>query len=244
MGNLSRAVAVFLSSCCLPVLAASGGATAPCVARDLGFDRAEAGWKTQPISKLKRDTVYSVAKVDGRATLRASADRSASFYISFFKPPVGVPATLSWRWKTDALVPGADNREKKREDAPLRVVVAFDGDASTLPADERRRIEAARKVAGIELPYAVLMYVWTDHVALDTVIPSAHTSQIRMIAAATGKTGLGSWQSVRRDVAADYRRAFGADPGRVLGVGVMTDTDNTGTKAVGLYSDIRLECAR
>lgn len=244
MRHVLRAATALLLAGCLPVLAADPGAAAACVPRNLGFDRADAGWKSQPISKLKRDTVYAVAMEEGRAVLRASADRSASFYVSFFKPPVGVPATISWRWKTDALVPGADNRDKKREDAPLRVIVAFDGDASTLPADERRRIDAARKVAGIDLPFATLMYVWSDHVPPDTVIPSAHTSQLKMIAAATGRTGLGSWQSVRRDVAADYRRAFGAEPGRVLGVGVMTDTDNTGTKAVGLYADIRLECAR
>jgi len=121
--------------------------------------------------------------------------------------------------------------------------VAFDGDKALLPAQERRRYEAARKLAGADLPYAVLMYIWSDHVPVNTVIASAHTSQVKMIAVASGANGLGSWQSVRRDLAADYRRAFGTAPGRLLGVGVMTDTDNTGTKAAGLYAGIRLECA-
>ena len=53
----------------------------------------------------------------------------------------------------------------------------------------------------------------------------------------------GNWQSVQRNLAADYRRAYGAEPGPVLGVAVMTDTDNTGTKAVGEYADIRFKCA-
>jgi len=184
-----------------------------------------------------------VAKEDGRTVLRAAADRSASLFVAYFKPPAGVPASLSWSWKTDALVPGADNRDRNREDAPLRVIVAFDGDKALLPAQERRRYEAARKLAGADLPYAVLMYIWSDHVPVNTVIASAHTSQVKMIAVASGKNGLGSWQSVRRDLAADYRRAFGTAPGRLLGVGVMTDTDNTGTKAAGLYAGIRLECA-
>ena len=60
---------------------------------------------------------------------------------------------------------------------------------------------------------------------------------------ASGAGDLGSWQSVRRNVADDYRRACGAEPGRVLAVAVMTDTDNTGTKALGHYADIRFECA-
>jgi hypothetical protein len=63
-----------------------------------------------------------------------------------------------------------------------------------------------------------------------------------MLAVASGKGGLGSWQSVQRNLSEDYRRAYGAEPGPVLGVAVMTDTDNTGTKAVGEYADIRFKC--
>jgi hypothetical protein len=242
-GYLQCFAIALLSACCLPLCAAAADAPTPCVARDLGFGHAQAGWKPQAISKLKRDTAYTVAKEGDRTVLRANADRSASLYVSYFKPPAGVTGSLSWNWKTDALVPGADNRDKKSEDAPLRVIVAFDGDKSTLPADERRRFEAARKVAGIDLPYAVLMYIWTDHVPVETVIASAHSAQVKMIAAASGASGLGTWQAVRRNLAEDYRRVFGSVPGKLLGVGVMTDTDNTGTKAIGLYSDIRLECA-
>ena len=64
-----------------------------------------------------------------------------------------------------------------------------------------------------------------------------------MLVVASGANGLGSWQSVRRNLADDYRLAYGAEPGRVLGVAVMTDTDNTGAKAVGDYADIRFACA-
>jgi hypothetical protein len=231
-----------LAAACLAAGIVPALAAPACEPRELAFDRAQAGWKHQPMSKLKRDTAYSVVKEDGRAVLRASADRSASFYAAFLTPPAGAPASLSWRWKTDALVPGADNREKDKEDAPLRVIVAFDGDKSRLPEEEKRRFEAARRIAGVNIPYAVLMYVWSDHVPVNTVIASAHTSQVKMIAAASGTAGLGQWQAVKRSVVEDYRRAFGAEPGPLLGVGVMTDTDNTGAKAVGLYADIRLAC--
>jgi len=150
---------------------------------------------------------------------------------------------LSWRWKTDALVPGADNRDRKREDAPLRVIVEFDGDVSTLPEAEQKKFKRAKAIARRSLPFSTLMYIWSDHVPVGTVIPSAHTSQVQMLVVASGAGGLGAWQLVRRDLAADYRRAYGAEPGQVLGVAVMTDTDNTGAKAVAYYADIRLTCA-
>jgi hypothetical protein len=223
--------------------AATGNAAAKCEPRDFGFDQSKAGWAHQPLSKLKRDTVYTLVQEEGRTVLRGAADGSASAYVARLKPATAVPAILSWRWKTDALVPGADNRDKNREDAPLRVMIAFDGDRTTLPEAEQKRFRRARNLSGREPPYAMLMYIWSDQVEVGSIIPSAHTSQVKMLVVASGPDSLGQWQTVRRSVAEDYRRAYGAEPGLVLGVAVMTDTDNTGKKAVGEYADIRFECA-
>src|SRR4051812_14939196 len=119
------------------------GATAaaepvPCTALDLGFDNAAAGWKHVPLSKLKRDTVYKVTRDGGRSVLLAEADRSASMYAAAIEPPIRGAAVLSWEWATDAAVPGADNRQKSREDSPLRVIVSFDGDIKDLPEAEQK----------------------------------------------------------------------------------------------------------
>lgn len=244
MNYLSSLTVSILLACSAPVNAAKTAAASPCVARNLDFGQSAVGWAHQPISKLKRDTVYSLVQEDGHAVLRAVADRSASLYVALAKPATGMPVSLGWRWKTDALVANADNRDKDREDAPLRVLVAFDGDKTTLPAAEQKRFKRAKALTGRNAPYATLMYIWSDHVPVNSVIPSAHTSQVKMLAVASGSAGLGSWQSVRRNLAEDYRRAFGAAPGRLLGVAVMTDTDNTGSQAVGEYTDIRLDCQR
>ena len=225
---------------CVP--AAGAWAVAPCEPRALDFGAAEAGWRHVPMSRLKRDTAYSVETRDGRAVLTARADGAASLFVAPFPRPMRVPASLSWSWKTDALVPGADSRDSKREDAPLRVVVAFDGDAKKLPAAEQRQRAVAERFTGRTPPYAALVYVWSNGVPPEAVIPSAHTSQIRMLVVAAGSAGLGSWHTVQRDLAADYRRAFGTEPGPVVGVAVMNDTDNTGAKAVGQYADLQLRC--
>jgi hypothetical protein len=86
------------------------------------------------------------------------------------------------------------------------------------------------------------MYIWSEQVPVESVIPSARTSQVNMLVVASGTEGLGAWQQVRRTIADDYRRTYGTGPGRILGVAVMTDTDNTGTRAVGRYADIRFDC--
>jgi len=226
----------------LHALAASGEGAVLCTSLSLDFDRKESGWTHQPLSKLKRDTAYRLERVDGRTVLRATADRSASLYVARIKAGMRVPATLSWEWKTNALVPGADNRDKSREDAPLRVLAAFDGDVKTLPEAEQQTFRRTKTLTGRELPYAVLMYIWSDHVPTGSVIASAHTSQVKMLVVASGAGGLGSWQAVQRNLRDDYRRAYGAEPGALLGVAVMTDTDNTRAQAVGEYANLKLDC--
>lgn len=215
----------------------------PCRMRSLDFGQHDAGWVHVPMSKLKKDTVYTLIQADGRTVLHSVANGSASFFVARFQSVMEVPASISWKWKTDALVPGADNRDKNREDAPLRVMVGFDGDRASLPDVEKKRFKRAKSLSGRDLPYALLMYIWSDHLPVNTVIPSAHTSQVKMLVAASGVKGLGHWQQVKRTLAEDYRHAFGADPGPVIGVAVMTDTDNTRTRATGEYADILLECS-
>jgi hypothetical protein len=243
MGMISRVWCQVGAAC---LLAGSGGAwsapPAPCQPLDLGFGVAQAGWRHQPLSSLKRDTVYQIELDGGRSVLRAKADKSASLYVARLAAPMTAPGTIAWSWKTDALVPGADNRDKKREDAPVRVIVAFGGDPATLPEAERKRMKRAENLSGTKPPFATLMYLWSEQVAVDTIIPSAHTSQVKMLVASSGAAGLGPWQAIKRNLAADYRRAWGGAPGPLLGVAVMTDTDNTGTQASGTYADIRLQC--
>lgn len=218
-------------------------AAAPCKTHSLDFGDNTVGWEHVPLSKLKRDTVYSLTQVDGQMVLRGHAEGSASLYASRLQAAMEVPESISWQWKTDALVPGADNRNENTEDAPLRVMLAFDGDHATLPEVEKKRFKRAKSLSGRDLPYALLMYIWSEHVPVGTVIPSAHSSQVRMLVVASGVEGLGQWQRVKRNPINDYQQIFDANPGPLIGVAVMTDSDNTRTKATGEYADILLECS-
>jgi len=62
---------------------------------------------------------------------------------------------------------------------------------------------------------------------------------VRVIVAESGGANLGKWVTVRRDVAADFRAAFGEEPPAVSGVVLATDTDNTGESATAYYGDVR-----
>ena len=83
------------------------------------------------------------------------------------------------------------------------------------------------------------MYVWSNKAPVGTVIPNPHTGRVQMIVASSGPAGVGTWQSLKRNVLEDYRRAFHEEPGLLMSVGVLTDTDNTGESVEAWYGDIR-----
>jgi len=95
-------------------------------------------------------------------------------------------------------------------------------------------------MTGYDFPYATLMYIWENKAPVGTVIRSNHSSRIKMMVAASGKNGIGEWQSFTRNIVEDYEKAFGEKPGKLIGIGVLTDTDNTGGAVEAWYGDIRL----
>jgi hypothetical protein len=49
------------------------------------------------------------------------------------------------------------------------------------------------------------------------------------------------WRRYERDVRADYEKAFGEAPGPLVGVAIMTDSDNTRSNVRAWYGDIRFD---
>jgi hypothetical protein len=145
---------------------------------------------------------------------------------------------LRWHWKVPALIPSADNTQRHLEDSPVRIVITFDGDKSKLPLDERLFADQFRTFTRQEFPYAILMYIWENRAPVGRVIDNLHTARIKMIVADSGAENLGRWRAETRNVYEDYRRAFGEDPPPIRSIGIMTDSDNTGSDAEAYYGDI------
>lgn len=196
------------------------------------------GWQPWILSGFKRPTEYRLINERGRSVIRARARSSASGLIHPLQLDPAAYPLLHWNWKIDELIAKADNTQKHLEDSPVRLVISFDGDLDKIDFKDRLFFDNIRILTGQQLPYATLMYIWENRAPKETVIPNLHTSRIKMIVAESGRDKLGHWQEVTRNVVEDYRRAFGEEPGRIIAVGIMTDTDNTGSEAHAWYGDI------
>jgi hypothetical protein len=213
------------------------------------FSRSGAGarqpldWQRLVIARGKAPTRYEtvVDAATHRVVLRASSSRAASGLRQALDLDPHTRPRISWEWRVVQLIDGADNTDRHAEDSPVRLMLFFDGDHAELPVRERAMFDLARIASGRSPPYATLMYIWENRQPEDTILPSPFTGQVRMIVAGSGAHRLGGWKRFERDYVADYRRAFGKAPGRLIGVGILTDTDNTGATVEAYYGDIRLQ---
>lgn len=208
------------------------GATPPAPWRFAGLPQ-----QTLPLTR------FSVVEIGGRRALRIEADQS---YGNLVHPlqPLARPGHLSWRWRVQQPLEQADLRNKAGDDAAIKVCVFFDEPMERLSFVERQVMRLARSRSAEPLPTATVCYVWDSRLPVGTTIDNAYTRRMRYIVVASGKGKLDQWVAERRDLGADFVKAFG-EAGRdvppIVGVAVGADADNTRGRSISFLADLVLE---
>jgi hypothetical protein len=188
---------------------------------------------------IKRVPMAEVALVEdeGRTVLRVKSQ--AAFGTAALK--LDTDATvLAWRWKIDRALERARFGAKEGDDFAARLYVSFDMPLEDLPLDERVRLEFARLVYG-DVPAAAICYVWDNARPRGHSAWSPYADRVRLIVLQSGNANAGRWIEERRDVAADFRAAFGRAAPRVSAIAAGNDTDQTGESATVWFGDFSME---
>lgn len=201
------------------------------------------GWTLQPIPNVSRQTRFDLVHDGGTTVLRARADAAAASLRHALDVDTAITPRLQWRWKTAHVLDKADMTRKVGDDYAARLYVFFDRKPGQMSFGERTLFRLGRARYGEQLPAAALCYVWDNRQPVGTLRDNAYTGFVKMVVATSGTARQGSWVDVQRDIAADYRRAFGTAPPRVTGVAIAVDTDNTGESTVTWFGDVRFEGA-
>lgn len=186
-------------------------------------------------------TAFKLDKRDQRTALQADAQSSASMLRQRLNIPPEQLSRLRFDWQVENLMADADMSVRETEDSPVRLILAFDGDRSRFSAKNAMLSELTRAMTGEELPYATLMYVWSNHHAVDSVIVNPRTDRVRKWVVESGPARLNQWLHYQRDIRVDFEKAFGEPPGALVGLAIMTDSDNTRSKVRAWYGDIWLD---
>lgn len=158
------------------------------------------------------------------AHVRAVADGGASALYREIEIDLEATPYLQWSWRVEQL-PAIEAGETKK-----------DGD------DYGARVYVVREGLFGKLTAEALNYAWSQRQPVGSLWPNAFTGRTMMWSVEQGDERVGEWLTYTRNVRADWRKAFGEDIRRIDGVAIMTDADNSGSRAEARYGTIRF-CA-
>ena len=172
-----------------------------------------AEWKMTAVrgQRAPRATVHDAH--EGRF-LRFDGHNRAAFFVRPFAVPMaadGSRLTLSWR--IPHAPAGADMRDAKTDDSPLRIFVVFQTPRRFLSPPRTLFYSSGRN----EPP------------AFSQASPQSENLHVLRITESGNDT---AWTTISIDPARDYARVWGGSAPCVLAIGVMQDTDATRTSAI------------
>jgi len=200
----------------------------------------EPAWEVLKFPDIDNMSRYQLVQANGQQVVKAETSNSASGLIARVRVEPGDRLMLRWRWKISSVYEKGDARSKAGDDYPARIYVAFEFEADKAGFFERAKRKAAALVFGEELPGNALNYIWANRLEQGAVVANPFTDTTMMLAVESGNEKAGQWVTAERDIVADYRRAFGTPPPAIVGVAIMSDSDNTGGSATAWYGDLRL----
>jgi hypothetical protein len=177
-----------------------------------------AGWTTKESDSASR--VYTVRAEGEKRFLHADARGVAVQIGCERKWALKEYPRLRWQWRALQFPEATNERQKAGNDSVLGLYVLFG-----------------------QWPFAkIIKYIWSDTLPVGSRFDSPFSTSTKVIVVRNGRTPLARWVDETRDVLSDYRQAFGnsGEPPTARGIAILTDADNTNSRAIGDYGDIAI----
>ena len=176
------------------------------------------GW--QNVAFFKTPTEYQVVRDGTNFFVRGVAAKTCSALS--FKLNLAPPDKLKlhWRWRIGGVNTNGSERDLKKFDHAARVFIAFDTFIG---------------------PPLTLNYLWGNAEKVGTVLEHPKSGRAQIFVVESGNARAGEWISEERNVVADWKKVFPDQPmPKIVGLGLMTDSDSLGQTLTGDYADIGL----
>jgi len=196
------------------------------------------GWQPLTFKNIDSHTTYRLVQDNDTTVIEAASQASSSGLTRKFSlDPLAYPV-LSWSWKVANIYQKGDVTKKEGDDYPARIYITFAYDADKVGLWERVKFNTIKLLYGEYPPINAINYIWASKAPQELITPNPYTDRVKMIVIESGSAKLNQWVTEKRDIAADYRQAFGEAPPAISGIAIMTDSDNTGESATAWYGDI------
>ncbi|HEX2958553.1 MAG TPA: DUF3047 domain-containing protein [Chitinispirillaceae bacterium] len=174
------------------------------------------GWQ----ASRKECSMFSVVRDQSGCFLRLTVDKectSIGKQVSFSTDSLPI---LSWKWRVHTLPVGGCEYKKETNDSGAGVYVIFKG-----------RLKLNK----------ILKYVWSTTLPPGTILASPFNKNTKVIVLQSGKEKTGRWVTETVNLREDFLKAFNTSPPSVIGIAILSDADNTGSRAVADYDEFCLK---
>ncbi len=241
--RLRHALSSVLTSALTSALAAgTTGAMAQSLPPLTDGDHFGPGWRVVTLPRQSKPaTRFIPERIDGRAAVQLLAEGSYGNLVLNL-PGIQAPERLRWSWRLQQPNPGTDLRVKSGDDVAAKVCLSFDLPLSQIGFGERQLLRMARAATGEPLPAATLCWAWGGREAVGSVVENPYSRRLRTVVLRNGDSPLMQWLAEDRDIAADFKRAFGDETDTVptlVAAGIGADADDTGGRSVADIADLR-----
>jgi hypothetical protein len=170
------------------------------------------GWKGQSWGSPRYD--FTSVRLDGRMILHMRSANEGSTISKEIKGKVNLQETpvLEWSWRATVLPRDGNSCRKATDDQAAQVYVAWP-----------RFPEAVRS--------QIIGYVWDTTQPVGTICKSEKTGTVTYVVLRSGSADLGTWLHEQRNVAADFKRIYGAEPDAPAAVSLGIDSNDTNSTA-------------
>lgn len=189
-------------------------------------------WKPLYFKKIENHTDYSIKKEGESSYLKAVSNASASGIVLKREFNVFDFPKIKWRWKVGNIIDKGDAGKRSGDDYPMRIYIIFKYDPETSSLAKKIRYGLIKNIYGEYPPDSSLNYIWANRKHNRRILTNTYAADAKMIVLQEGINNVGKWIEEEVDIIKDYHEAFRKDPPAVAGVAIMSDSDNTGERAV------------
>ena len=176
-----------------------------------------AGWQEKIFAG---QTDYELVKLDGESVLQASSKASASGLFKEHSVNLKEYPYLNWRWRVENQIDSGDERKKSGDDYVARVYLII---------NHKYLFWKRRAISYVWANQSETGEIWNNAFAGDSV-------KMFALRSVTDKTN--HWVSEKRNIYEDLKLVFDEEISSIDAVAIMTDTDNSSSKARAFYADI------
>lgn len=202
-------------------------------------DLVPAGWNLRKSSIAARRGIAHWTVHDGIHAVRLHSDAALTFLQKNVSIDLKEYPVVSWRWKIENTIPGIDERTHAGDDHPIRIFFVFDPDDSKQSWWFRlKRFLYLDWAHGHPYGGGFTEYVWSSHLSAGETINDPGNPSQKLIVVEGGDEHAGQWRSHKRNLYEDFLSLYGRQPRRLIFIGVLNDTDQTGQTATSYIADL------